>query len=334
MVHNFDHAQKAYVSGEGRRAVWRELQVDEKQLVPRVFVNAEEADAPRVARCAFCDVTGATNERTMLSALIPASSTCGNKVPMLSTRTVADATLLVAFLASLTWDALIRLRVSNTLNWIYVRQVPTPDIRTIPSEVRNRLLVATAKLSCTTPELADVWNGIFADAPWSYGSAERDGWKRAELRAEIDAIVADLYGLSVPELAYMLTTFPLLDRDQPSLAGDGFVTEGTEASRGKPEDRGVTWDESDDGIVEIAPRGFITRDLLLLRYMERKRYPIPQDIEEFFRDVVGLDPRGPLSRFRVGEVRDLETRVIAAKKRGAIAYVPSGRGGPQEEESD
>ena len=40
------------------------------------------------------------------------------------------------------------------------------------------------------------------------------------LRAEIDAIVAGLYALSPTEFAYILTTFPLLDRDQPPLPGD------------------------------------------------------------------------------------------------------------------
>jgi hypothetical protein len=160
----------------------------------------------------------------------------------------------------------------------------------------------------------------------------RDPWKRAELRAEIDAIVADLYGLSVPEYAYILTTFPLLDRDQSPLPGDGFVTEGNDASRGTPEQRGITWDETEDGIVEIAPRSFVTRDLALLRYMQRKGFPIPADLDAFYREDVGIDPRGPLSRFRIGTIRDLEARVIEAKKLGAVAYIPSGRGGVQDEE--
>jgi hypothetical protein len=81
-----------------------------------------------------------------------------------------------------------------------------------------------------------------------------------------------------------------------------------------------------DGVVEMIPRSFVTRDLALLRYMQRKQYSIPTDLERFYRDEVGIDPRGPWSRFRMGTVRDIEMRVREAKKRGAIAYVPSGRG--------
>lgn len=44
---------------------------------------------------------------------------------------------------------------------------------------------------------------------------------------------------------------------------------------------------------------------------------------EWFRDVVELDPEGPLSRFRIGSIRDLEARVHQARELGAIAYVPA-----------
>ena len=47
--------------------------------------------------------------------------------------------------------------------------------------------------------------------------------ERAAFRAEIDAIVADLYKLPPAEFGYILTTLPLLDRDQPPLPGDFYV---------------------------------------------------------------------------------------------------------------
>lgn len=258
---------------------------------------------------------------------VPGGTGCGNKIPTLTTTETAAAGILPALLDSFVADSLIRLRVGATLNWIYVARLTVPKRQRIDADTTRCLRESVARLSCTTPELADVWNDVFPDAPWSYASAERDLWKRAELRAEIDAIVADLYGLSVPEYAYVLTTFPLLDRDYRALPGDRFVTEGSEKSRGTSETRGDTWDENEEGVVELQARSFVTRDLALLRYMDRKGYPYPQDLTAFYRDVVGLDPRGPLSRFRIGEVRDLEQRVKAARALGAVAYVPSGRGG-------
>src|SRR5690606_8319040 len=154
--------------------------------------------------------------------------------------------------------------------------------------------------------------------------AERDPWRRGELRAELDAIVADLYGLSVAEYARVLAGFPLLDRDQPPLPGDAFVTD---ASSDEPSGtEGEDWERTSFGVYERKPRSFVTRDLALLTYIRHKGAAPPQDLHRFYADEVGIDPDGPLSRFRIGEVRDLIDRVALAKQRGAVAYVPSGRG--------
>jgi hypothetical protein len=132
MVHNFDHAQKCYLSGQGRKAVWRELSVDEKRIGPRMFVSELEADVPDAARIGFCDVTGATNERTTLAALIPGRCGAGNKVPTL-TFPPGDMPLdhcaarLLSLLNSTVWDWLARQRVSTTMNYVYVRQIPVPS---------------------------------------------------------------------------------------------------------------------------------------------------------------------------------------------------------------
>ena len=40
--------------------------------------------------------------------------------------------------------------------------------------------------------------------------------------------------------------------------------------------------------------------------------------------VVGIDPDGPLSRFRIGTYRNLADRVARAQQAGAIAYLPAG----------
>jgi hypothetical protein len=326
MVHNFDHAQKAYVDGEGRKAIWRELELGEKALCPKVFVCPTDAGGVPTARAGFCDVTGATNERTTLASLVPQTSLAGNKVPTLR-GTPIEALGVTAVLNSFAWDAMIRLRVSTTMNWLYLDQTPVPSAKCVSEAVR-----VAARLSCTTPELADYWNAIFPDDPWTYGSAERDPWKRAELRAETDAIVAELYGLSVAEYARILAGFPLLDRDQPPLPGDYFATECDEvrAKKLKPADKGTLWDENNGGVWELKPRSFITRDFALLTYIKRRMAAgdpdayIPDNLATWFRDVVGLDPNGPLSRFRIGKVVDLQRRVEDGRQAGAVPYIPTG----------
>ncbi len=324
MVHIFDHSQKGYVSGEGRKAIWQEQDMERKVITPRVFVSKVDAEKEADDRIGFCDVTGATNERSILSTIISVYVLCGNTVATLEGLTAKENLMLLSIFASFCADYLIRQRVSLHLNWTYVSNLVVPNCRETAEDTIGDLARKAATLSCTTPELAEAWNAVFPEDPWTYESAERDLWKRAELRAEMDAMVAELYGLSVEEYAMVLTGFPLLDRGQPALPGDAFLTEGDEKSKKGVE--GENWLEREWGIFEIKPRSFITRDFALLTYMKRKAYPLPQDLSAWFRDKAGLNPEGPLSRFTIGTVVDLEERVALAEEKGAIPYVPSTRG--------
>jgi hypothetical protein len=329
MIHNFDHAQKAYVGGEGRQAIWREISFEEKSLRPRAFVCPDEGEQPVPCRVGFCDVTGATNERTTLAALLPSTSIAGNTAPVLQSQDCLQSACLTSVMGSFVWDFLVRLRVSTHLNQLYLLPIPVPRWP-FPSDIAAKVAERVLNLSCTTPEMASYWNEYYPDNPWSYASAERDLWKRAELRAELDAIMADIYGLTIPEYARVLTTFPLLDREYCSLSGDLFLTEGDEKSKGI---EGINKVTTPFGVFECEPRSFITRDFALLKYIEYRRAlgdvkaKYPEDLARFYREEVGLDPEGPLSRFRIGEVKHLRERVERAKALGAIPYVPTMRGG-------
>jgi hypothetical protein len=112
----------------------------------------------------------------------------------------------------------------------------------------------------------------------------------AQLRAEIDALVADLYGLSELDFACILSTFPLLDRDQTALPGE--------------------------------PKSFITRDLALLALFTLRGKTPPDNIVSFFA-TAGVD-----IRHQTGDIIDLRKRVrVAQQEFGAIAYQPSGHEG-------
>ena len=77
----------------------------------------------------------------------------------------------------------------------------------ISPEYACRLAALAAQLVSITPEI-------------QLAEPAQDLVRRAGIRAEIDTIVARLYNLSTTEFAYILTTFPLLDRDQPPLPDD------------------------------------------------------------------------------------------------------------------
>jgi hypothetical protein len=103
------------------------------------------------------------------------------------------------------------------------------------------------------------------------------------------------------------------------------LTDGDERSVRKKSAKTLTlpW-----GVFETTPRSYVTRDLALLEFLKLVGAPIPARLDEFFRDQAGVDPEGELSRFRMGpEWRDLERRVVEAKRLGAVAYVPTDRTG-------
>ncbi|MCK5664467.1 MAG: hypothetical protein KAI17_13340, partial [Thiotrichaceae bacterium] len=81
----------------------------------------------------------------------------------------------------------------------------------------TKIVTRAAKLICTTPEFDDLAQEIGIDK----GESHPD--KRAEIRAELDAIVAQLYDLTYDEFKYILTTFPIVKEDVKNRALAAFT---------------------------------------------------------------------------------------------------------------
>jgi len=64
-----------------------------------------------------------------------------------------------------------------------------------------------ARLICTTPEFDALAKEVGLK---SHKDGATDPVERAKLRAELDGLVAHIYGLTEEEFAYILTTFPLV----------------------------------------------------------------------------------------------------------------------------
>ena len=71
----------------------------------------------------------------------------------------------------------------------------------------NEIVERAAKLICTTPEFDELAQEVGLN---SYQQGVTDDTERAKLRAELDGIIANLYGLTEDEFAYILTTFPIV----------------------------------------------------------------------------------------------------------------------------
>ncbi len=308
MVHQFDHCQKAYIRGSGRRARWDELPWQEKRMVGHYHMASSDFTSLHAnsVRCrgTFGAVTGQANERSLLTTVVPALP-CGNALPTIHADR-GDPCVDVFWSAvcnSFFVDWLLRLRVSNNINFFVLESLAMPRPARWDDQSAE-VIKAAARLLSSTPEMSPVWSvmaGRWPDEfpmPWTRERACLDIRERATLRAEIDARVAMLYGLSAQEYARILSTFPLLDQDQPRLPGDCFIRRTNKGEK-------------------VEPRGFITRDLALLMFFELSAQEPPGDIVAFFADA-GVD----IER-NTGPIRNLRARVEEATRRGAVAYLPT-----------
>jgi predicted RNA methylase len=214
MVHQFRHTAKIYVSGTGRRARWAWQMPGTGEIRPQFFVDLKmlpDAVRERASkrRIGFCDITGQTNERSMLASSIPAGVACGNKVPTITfDMTYQEELVTGVFLAvanSLAFDWLLRRVVTTTVNYFLLLSVPFPN------------LDLDAPLAFDVAEHAH-------EVERRCEGGEGDSRTLSQLRCEIDALVMEAYEITAEEADLIVQDFPLLDRGQPPLPGEARST--------------------------------------------------------------------------------------------------------------
>ncbi len=166
-------------------------------------------------------VTGATNERALVVSVIPKMVFAGNSilvsVPVrdeidgkawLQTENDNPPRLLFAcsVLSSFGADWFIRQKILTNMNMFFIYEIPTPRF-TEKDEAFWPIIRRAARLICTTPEFDDLAKQVGLK---NHKDGISDPPERSRLRAELDGLVAHLYGLTEEEFAYILTTFPLV----------------------------------------------------------------------------------------------------------------------------
>ncbi len=153
---------------------------------------------------------GARGERALVPAVLPPGRFCGDKLWTLVPRSPEGrrdlpATLfLAAVLGSAVADFLLRQRATASVTLPALSQLPVP--RPEGGDLSSLVEIA-ARLTCTTPERSDLWQGAVGTF-WFPEQAAVDPDERERLGAEIDARVAQLYGLTEEELARLRPSAP------------------------------------------------------------------------------------------------------------------------------
>jgi len=209
MVHQYRFSAKRHIEGTGRKALWQWQETDSvKNIRPQYYFPKTKLSShilKRISskRAGFCDISGQTNERTMLSARIPQYVVCGNKVPTVmfphaheNEDVFIDA--WIGIVNSFAFDWLLRRVATTTVNFFLLLDLPMP--KSSPTSLIGRKIGVLSETISNNPELSL--------------------WQRAEYRAEIEWLALKGYSLGVSELEMVLKDFPLLDRRQPPLPGE------------------------------------------------------------------------------------------------------------------
>ena len=164
-------------------------------------------------RLGFRDIASNTNARTMIMTMLPCGVFCNNKIPTALTRYSTQLQsgyraelFLCALMNSFLVDYALRQRVTTNLNFFYIYQIPVPRL-TEGDTYFNEIVERAAKLICTTPEFDELAQEVGLG---SHKQGVTNEVERGKLRAELDGMIAHLYGLTEEEFAYILTTFPIV----------------------------------------------------------------------------------------------------------------------------
>ncbi|MBI1879182.1 MAG: hypothetical protein HYR94_13340 [Chloroflexi bacterium] len=162
-------------------------------------------------RLAFRDIARSTDERTLITAILPPNAFAGNTAILETQTQNAEMLFLLAILNSFCEDYIIRHKVSTHVSIFYAYQLPLPRL-TAGNPYFEAIVARAAALTCTRPEFAGLWQEVIGGRDLSgtlrenlTGLAERQ-----TLRDELDALVAHLYGLSRADFEHILGTFPLV----------------------------------------------------------------------------------------------------------------------------
>lgn len=167
-----------------------------------------------------------TDSRTLIGSIVPQNVFCGNSALVAKSmaedgyRYLTGKELLVAtgLISSLVVDYALRQSVSANINMFYLYQLPVP--RLVAGErFFAELVERAARLICTTPEFDDLAQEVGIG---SHRNGVTDEVQRARLRAEIDGMVAHLYGLSESEFAHILSSFPLVSETVKQAALEAY----------------------------------------------------------------------------------------------------------------
>ena len=176
-------------------------------------------------RLVFRDVARNTDERTMMATILPPNVFCPHTVSMevvfhdelekgrlklnVAELDHCERLYLAALFNSFVVDYQLRQKVNAHVSFFYLHQLPIPRLTSTDAALRP-LAERAARLVGTSAEFDDLLREVFGPKATHRSHSANTATDRQRLRAELDALVAQLYTLTEEEFAHILATFPLV----------------------------------------------------------------------------------------------------------------------------
>jgi hypothetical protein len=162
-------------------------------------------------RLAYRTIASSTNERTAVFSILPAGITCGHSVGIeqeADKRPTFGALALGAIANSFGFDWCLRLAVGSNVTQYQLFSCPIPE----HAEILGFLAHSSTRLTCNHAGYAPLWREQLGDAwheptpphTWPVLAGNDARWA---VRAAVDAVVAQAYGLNREQYARVLSTF-------------------------------------------------------------------------------------------------------------------------------
>jgi hypothetical protein len=234
MIHQFDHRWATYDRDGARDVTEAEKQNPHFEPLPRYWVHEAEVqkalpetwDKPWLM--GWRDICRSTDERTVISSLIPRVATGDTLLLMFPSHHSEFWPAIIANLNSLVLDYVARQKVGGThlkyhvfkqlavLQPVAYARISFPGLEqpllSLIIEIANRLFSLSKTVQLAPPSGSEKLAALCGTSG-----------NRNELRAALDAIYFHLYGLTRRDVEFILGQFPVLRRNEERAHGE-FLT--------------------------------------------------------------------------------------------------------------
>lgn len=221
MIHQFDHRWATYEQNgtDARDPILEEKAESAFDPMPRYWINRDSITDKLSEKwdkkwlLGFRDVTSSHVLRTAIAAVIPICGV-GHKMPLIFASESAQLTAcLLTNFNSLIFDYFVRQKVGGlSLSYFILKQIPTIAPQNYSSADIDFIVTRVLELVYTSESLRPFADDLdYKGDPFAW-----DPERRAQLRSELDAYYAILYGLTRDELRYVLDPAEIYGDDYPS----------------------------------------------------------------------------------------------------------------------